>query len=468
VEIYVACKLILLDCGVIVCPVRRLSVAFALLVYAAPVPSSKAIGAELTLGNTSEAMPVPSGKAIGDELPLGDASEATAKALSGLMEGDRVRLSIFERVEQDEDQWAKRRRAGRPNQSFFQRQDMSGEFVVQGGGSLPIPLLGNIQVSGRPTDQATDSIAAAFQELIGRSARVTLALLERQPIMVVGEVRQPGNYRFFDGMTLMYAITLSGGLKRDNWATVEVAREMARLEAGRERVKRLAAELQVLRIERAQSSGTTLPSDQQNFDHNMLAEAETSRELVRESLSARGKIFSAAVENATQAIAMANDRTNHAEQVTKIRKERLNSLNQLAERGSVGAPMVLEARAQVAEAEERGLKAAELLSDGKMKLLVAGLELSKFKLESKVELDRAIVTRMQELAEARAGVSAAESVAGVLGVDVNSFNAPQEFEIVRRTKTGWEIISAEPGTTLMPGDTVRPTTARDRSTYSKT
>ena len=426
---------------------RRLSVAFALLLSSGLVPP---------------------GTAIASELPFGDSSEAAAKALHELIEGDRVRLSIFERVDQDEDQWAKRRRVGRPNQSFFQRQDMSGEFVVQAGGTVPIPLLGNVQVSGLSTDQVTDSIAAAFQSIIGRSARVTIALLERQPIMVVGEVKQPGSYKFFDGMTLMYAITLSGGLKRDNWSTVEAAREMARLETSRERVKRITAELQVLRIERAQASAKALPSEPQNIDRPMLAAAESSRDLVRESLSARGKILAVAVDSATQAIAMANDRADHAEQLTKIRKERLSTLTQLAERGSVGGPMLLDARAQLAEAEERRLQIVEILSDAKMKLLLAKLELSKFESERKVELDHAIVTRMQELEDARAAVSAGESVAAALGVDVNTFNGPQEFEIVRRTKTGWEVISADPGTMLMPGDTVRPTMARDRLTYSKT
>jgi protein involved in polysaccharide export with SLBB domain len=413
--------------------------------------------------------PLPYGQAIGGELPLGDADEATAQALHGLMEGDHVRLSIFERVEQDEDQWAKRNRAGRPSQSFFQRQDMSGDFVVQAGGSLPIPLLGNIQVSGKSTDQVSDSIAASFQELIGRPARVTLALLERQPIMVVGEVKQPGNYRFFDGMTLMYAITLSGGLKQDNWATVEVAREMAGLKANRERIKRIAAELQVLKIEQASSRGISPLGDHpQDIDLDMLTEAQTSRELVRDALAARGKILSAAVDTANQAIAMATDRVSQAEQLTKIRKERLDTLNQLASKGSVGNPMLLDAKAQLAEAEERSLVAAALLSDGKTKLLVANLELSKFELENKIELDRAIVARTQELADANATVAAAESVAAALGVDVNAFNEPQTFEIVRRTKKGWEVISADPSTTLMPGDTVRPTTAKERLIYSKT
>ncbi|HEY5503561.1 MAG TPA: hypothetical protein VIK28_00265, partial [Sedimentisphaerales bacterium] len=105
----------------------------------------------------------------------------------------------------------------------------------------------------------------------------------------------------------------------------------------------------------------------------------------------------------------------------------------------------------------------------KAKLSVAKLELSKFELEGKLELDRAIIARTQELDEARASVAQAESVAAVLGVDANALNnGPQEFEIVRRAKTGWEVISAGPETTLMPGDTVRPTVPRDHLIYSKT
>ncbi|WP_449376145.1 polysaccharide biosynthesis/export family protein, partial [Bosea thiooxidans] len=131
------------------------------------------------------------GPAVAAPWPMSSRGDAAL-----LMPGDRLRIDLFERIEPEDDRWAARRRAGRPDQSFYPRQDMTGEFVVQPDGTLPMPLIGNIRAEGRSGAAVAESIAATFEAVIGRTARVTQSLVERPPVSIVGPVRQPGIFRY--------------------------------------------------------------------------------------------------------------------------------------------------------------------------------------------------------------------------------------------------------------------------------
>lgn len=126
------------------------------------------------------------------------------------------------------------RACGPADQSFYPRQDLTGEFVVQPDGTLPMPLIGNIQAEGRSGAAVAESIAATFETVVGRrTARVTQSLVERPAVSIVEPVRQPGIFRYVTGMTVQHVLALAGGLRRaeDNWVRVEFAREQARIPA---------------------------------------------------------------------------------------------------------------------------------------------------------------------------------------------------------------------------------------------
>ncbi|OBQ33260.1 MAG: polysaccharide export protein [Anabaena sp. MDT14b] len=95
-------------------------------------------------------------------------SIATDYLLGG---GDRIRVNVFEVPE------------------------YTGEYQVPPGGSINMPLIGSIPVSGLTTEQAADTIARKYARFLKRPL-ISVNLLSPRPInvFVAGEVTRPGAY----------------------------------------------------------------------------------------------------------------------------------------------------------------------------------------------------------------------------------------------------------------------------------
>ncbi|CAM5207126.1 Protein involved in polysaccharide export, contains SLBB domain of the beta-grasp fold OS=Bosea thiooxidans OX=53254 GN=SAMN05660750_01072 PE=4 SV=1 [Bosea thiooxidans] len=390
--------------------------------------------------------------------PLAEMSSRGDAAL--LMPGDRLRIDLFERIEPEDDRWAARRRAGRPDQSFYPRQDMTGEFVVQPDGTLPMPLIGNIRAEGRSGAAVAESIAATFEAVIGRTARVTQSLVERPPVSIVGPVRQPGIFRYVTGMTVQHVLALAGGLRRadDNWVRVEYAREQARIPAARERFQRLQVEVQLLRAEREGDGDEPNLRALVGVARNLIDEARNGRQRIREAYAERRATLDAAAVAAQEALDITQDRLAAAAVGVKHREERLKALKPLADANNIGKPVYLEASVQLSEANERRLAASGLVADARLRLAGAQSELSRFELDRRVELDRLLAQRLQEMGEARTALQSSESVVTLLAPEVEADTgalASFDFEIVRRRGNEWERITATPAAVVEPGDLIK-------------
>jgi protein involved in polysaccharide export with SLBB domain len=150
--------------------------------------------------------------------------------------GDKLKVTVFERLSDAEDRWANQQRAARPDASFFVHQGMSGEVTVRADWRISIPLLGTFVAANRDMTELVAEISAAFERLINRRSVVSVDLVARQPIYVLGSVRTPGPYPFEAGLTPLHAVALAGGLRQpdlERGVAVEAIRELDRCEAGR-------------------------------------------------------------------------------------------------------------------------------------------------------------------------------------------------------------------------------------------
>lgn len=94
---------------------------------------------------------------------------------------------------------------GGNNQSF--------ELDVSRNGSIAIPELGSIQVSGLTFDEAKELIKSRVeQKIIGVTPLINLAELRTIRVFVLGEAYQPGSYSVSSLSTMTNAILVSGGI----------------------------------------------------------------------------------------------------------------------------------------------------------------------------------------------------------------------------------------------------------------
>jgi polysaccharide export outer membrane protein len=96
--------------------------------------------------------------------------------------------------------------------TVFGEADLSGEFVIDSGGSIALPLIGNVQAAGMNLRTFQRELERLFRE--GRylvDPRVSAQILNFRPIFVLGEIRTPGEHEFVAGLTLLNAIAQAGG-----------------------------------------------------------------------------------------------------------------------------------------------------------------------------------------------------------------------------------------------------------------
>jgi polysaccharide export outer membrane protein len=89
--------------------------------------------------------------------------------------------------------------------------DVAGEYEVEAGGYVSVPLAGRIKAAGLTTRQLERSIAAALSKGIVRDPRVNVEIALYRPFYILGEVKKSGEYPYRVGMTVLDAIASAGG-----------------------------------------------------------------------------------------------------------------------------------------------------------------------------------------------------------------------------------------------------------------
>jgi polysaccharide biosynthesis/export protein len=115
------------------------------------------------------------------------APPATSVATYVLGATDRIRLKVY----------------GEP--------DISGEYEIDAGGNVSVPLAGHIKAAGSTTRQLEKSITSALSKGIVRDPRVNVEIVSYRPYYILGEVKKSGEYPYRLGLTVMDAVASAGG-----------------------------------------------------------------------------------------------------------------------------------------------------------------------------------------------------------------------------------------------------------------
>ncbi|MDR3498719.1 MAG: polysaccharide export protein [Parvibaculum sp.] len=110
--------------------------------------------------------------------------------------------------------------------TVFGQTDLSGEFTVDGGGNIAIPLIPPVAARGLSTNELQASIADALGKTLLRNPNVSVQVTEFRPFFILGEVQKAGQYPFVNGMTVQSAVAIAGGFSyRADQDTVHITRK---------------------------------------------------------------------------------------------------------------------------------------------------------------------------------------------------------------------------------------------------
>ncbi|HYG88075.1 MAG TPA: polysaccharide biosynthesis/export family protein [Azospirillum sp.] len=93
----------------------------------------------------------------------------------------------------------------------FGEEQLSGEFRLDAAGRVALPLIGEVQAKDRTTRDLEKDIARRLEAGYIREAKVSVEVLNFRPFFILGEVRNPGQYAYVNGMTALSAVAMAGG-----------------------------------------------------------------------------------------------------------------------------------------------------------------------------------------------------------------------------------------------------------------
>jgi exopolysaccharide production protein ExoF len=294
---------------------------------------------------------------------------------------------------------------------------------------------------------------------------VTAVVLERQPIYVLGPVKNPGSYKYAAGMTVFHAVALAGGLDRatlGTWQDVEGVRAAESHRASIDHLIRLLARDAVLTAER---EGIPVKAPAQLVELAGDARAKNAlnleidrREVTVMSNRARASTLTVAIENAKKEIETLSGRVPVVDANVKLRDERVNRMNVLANRNIVANVVVDQAQADLLGVQDRRQEVVGSIMLAKQRLSLAEQERVRHQTEVRTELEQTIERVEQETADVERDLASSEGVLKVVNAG-RSAVAPTEdaitYEVVRHTSAGAIVLNATGTTDVEPGDLVR-------------
>lgn len=107
----------------------------------------------------------------------------------------------------------------------FRQKDMSGIYSVSSEGTIPFPLVGEIEIVGKTPQQVESELRKRLADgfLVNPQVSILVTEYNSKKVSVIGQVKRPGKLRYAEGMTVIDAIAQAGGfanLARKNAVTV--------------------------------------------------------------------------------------------------------------------------------------------------------------------------------------------------------------------------------------------------------
>lgn len=96
--------------------------------------------------------------------------------------------------------------------TVFGEDKLSGEYEIDPGGSVSLPLAGTVQAAGLTKPELEQLLAKKFSSAdYVKNPKVTVEVASFRPYFVLGEVEKPGEYPYRSGLDVVSAIAVAGG-----------------------------------------------------------------------------------------------------------------------------------------------------------------------------------------------------------------------------------------------------------------
>ncbi len=94
----------------------------------------------------------------------------------------------------------------------FGAEQLTGNFRVGDSGDIAVPLLGTVHAAGLTSQELEHRLTDALVHTgMFKQPSVAVEIVAYRPIFILGEVKQPGQFPYQPGMTILTAVAVAGG-----------------------------------------------------------------------------------------------------------------------------------------------------------------------------------------------------------------------------------------------------------------
>jgi exopolysaccharide production protein ExoF len=357
---------------------------------------------------------------------------------------------------------------------------VNGDFSVGPGGTLSMPLIGDIPAAGHTVEELSSLISDRLQATVkmDKGPTVSVEILEYRPFYIIGEVNKPGEYPYRPGMTVLQALSIAGGVYRlDDPAF----RKAALTTQGDLRV--LLIQYYTLLARRARIQAELNASDKIDFPAELfqrkgvaaiaqiISQEQTTFTARRGAFQSQSDALTRLKDLLNKEIVSLNGKIANGEQELTMLKGELDRMTSLVGRGLVVAPQEFAVRQNYMEMQGRRLDLDTAMLKAKEEIArtdQALIELSnQYHNELLIQLTAAesnlaeVSTRMEvakAIVKQDALVDRALADAPSVGDEPMQYNVidPLTYSLIRRGDDAeLHEIDATETTTVEPGDTIR-------------
>ena len=93
----------------------------------------------------------------------------------------------------------------------FGQEGLTNTYAIDAGGSITMPLIGQVVARGRTPTSLAAEISAKLRQGYIREPSVAVEIEAYRPFFILGEVAAPGQYPYVPNMTVESAVAIAGG-----------------------------------------------------------------------------------------------------------------------------------------------------------------------------------------------------------------------------------------------------------------
>jgi protein involved in polysaccharide export with SLBB domain len=381
-----------------------------------------------------------------------------------LLSGDRLQISFYETLDVAYgDKSATADISDQVRHTFFQRIDLSAEYVINDSGNIMIPLLGWIKTEGHSIRTLRETIMGQFERVMGRQGDVSIAITKRQPIYVTGLLKNVGVFEFVPDMMVLHAVALAGGVKKEEIYAgrfAEYIRAKAEHTRARHQMKRLVAKHAALIARRDQLREVAPPERLVNMvgaeEARVLIERVTKLAGHNEGVAeAKRQALENRVDHQRNQVELLKKRLAEISPELETRRARYARMQLLLKRGITTSANPDAAHESFVVVKDRRDSIAQELANAEFALRKATSDLKQFGAGQRIELAKEISRIESELDDSEIelfSTQANKEMADKLFMQSGSDMRDVTYQVLRKSRAGPVSLDADQTTQLVPGD----------------